>query len=56
MVGFIASLLPGPDTADAAASLLALMEGLGVYLLGGHYSPDQALRALDAHLDLLFTK
>jgi len=54
MVGFVAGLLPGPRSAEAAAGLLALMEGLGVYLLGGHYTPDQALGALDAHLDLLF--
>jgi hypothetical protein len=30
------------------------MEGLGVYLLGGHYTPDTALATLDAHLDLIF--
>jgi AcrR family transcriptional regulator len=54
MAGFIAGLLPGPAAADAAAALLALMEGLGLYLLGGHYSSDRALRALDAHLGLLF--
>jgi hypothetical protein len=30
------------------------MEGLGIYLLGGQYAPEQALRTLDAHLDLLF--
>jgi hypothetical protein len=29
------------------------MEGLGIYLLGGQYTAEQALRALDAHLDLL---
>ena len=54
MVSFIAGLLPGDDRDDAAAGLLALMEGLGVYLLGGQYAPDRALHALDAHLDLLF--
>jgi AcrR family transcriptional regulator len=53
MLGFIASLLPGGE-ADAAA-LLALMEGLGVYLLGGQYTPAQALRALDVQLDRLFS-
>ncbi|WP_405098177.1 TetR/AcrR family transcriptional regulator [Micromonospora sp. NBC_01412] len=51
---FIASILPSPKADDAAAGLLALMEGLGVYLLGGHYTPERALSALDAHLDLLF--
>jgi hypothetical protein len=30
------------------------MEGLGVYLLGGQFTAEQALDALDAHLDLLF--
>ena len=54
MTGFIAGLLPVPDPGAAAAGLLALMEGLGVYLLGGHYSAGQALGALDAHLDRLF--
>ncbi|MEV4825758.1 TetR/AcrR family transcriptional regulator [Micromonospora sp. NPDC049274] len=54
LTGFIASLLPD-DRGDAAATgLLALMEGLGVYLLGGQYTAEQALAALDAHLDLLF--
>ncbi|MGK5685510.1 TetR/AcrR family transcriptional regulator [Actinoplanes sp. URMC 104] len=53
MVDFIASRLPDGTTGSAAA-LLALMEGLGVYLLGGQYTDEQALQALDAHLDLLF--
>jgi hypothetical protein len=30
------------------------MEGLGVYVLGGQYTAEQALSALDAQLDLLF--
>jgi AcrR family transcriptional regulator len=51
LAGFFASLLPVPD---AAEGLLALMEGLGMYVLGGHYTPEQALKALDSHLDLLF--
>ncbi|WP_091602616.1 TetR/AcrR family transcriptional regulator [Micromonospora mirobrigensis] len=38
----------------AAAGLLAAMEGLGVYVLGGHYSAQTALTALDAQLDLIF--
>ena len=54
MVGFIASLLPVPEKEIAARSLLALMEGLGVYLLGGQYSPAEARAALDAQLDLIF--
>ncbi|MFC4019259.1 TetR/AcrR family transcriptional regulator [Micromonospora sp. GCM10011542] len=52
---FIASVLPVRDADAAAAGLLALMEGLGVYLLGGQYTAEQALSALDAHLDLLFS-
>lgn len=51
LVDFFAGLLPAPD---GAAGLLALMEGLGVYLLGGQYTADQALEALDRQLDLLF--
>ena len=54
MTGFIAGLIPAPSAETAAAGLLALMEGLGVYLLGGQYTAEQALDALDAHLDLLF--
>ena len=63
LLTFVAGLLPGrdpaasarrPDPAAAAAGLLALMEGLGVHLLGGQYSPERALQALDVHLDLLF--
>ena len=54
MTGFLAGLIPGPNAETAAAGLLALMEGLGVYLLGGQYTAGQALDALDAHLDLLF--
>ncbi|MEU0549019.1 TetR family transcriptional regulator [Micromonospora sp. NPDC005979] len=53
LTAFIASVLPTNDVA-AAAGLLALMEGLGVYLLGGQYTAEQALDALDAQLDLLF--
>jgi AcrR family transcriptional regulator len=52
-VDFIAGLLPRGGT-TAAAGLLALMEGLGVYVLGGQYTAEQALAALDAQLDLLF--
>ncbi|XVU21870.1 TetR/AcrR family transcriptional regulator [Actinoplanes sp. CA-054009] len=57
MTGFIASLLPdgaGPGARDDAAGLLALMEGLGLYVLGGQYTAEQALAALDAHLGRLF--
>ncbi|MFG1873058.1 TetR/AcrR family transcriptional regulator [Micromonospora arborensis] len=54
LTGFIAGVLPDGHGDAAAAGLLALMEGLGVYLLGGQYTAEQALDALDAHLDLLF--
>ena len=53
MTAFIAGLLPGGD-AGRAAGVLALTEGPGVYLLGGHFSPEQARQALDAQLDLVF--
>ncbi|MET7864686.1 TetR family transcriptional regulator C-terminal domain-containing protein [Micromonospora taraxaci] len=52
---FVAGVLPAGRGDAAAAGLLALMEGLGVYLLGGQYTAEQALGALDAHLDLLFS-
>ncbi|MGC5022917.1 TetR/AcrR family transcriptional regulator [Micromonospora sp. DT47] len=42
------------DPDRAAVGLLAVMEGLGVYLLGGHYPAETALAALDAQLDLIF--
>jgi hypothetical protein len=53
LVDFVAGLLSVHDPVGAAAALLALMEGLGIYLLGGQYTAEQALRALDAQLDLL---
>jgi hypothetical protein len=43
------------DPEPAAAGLLAVMEGLGVHLLGGHYTPADALAALDTHLDMIFS-
>ncbi|TYC05077.1 TetR family transcriptional regulator [Micromonospora sp. WP24] len=56
LTGFVASLLPGPRRQERAAGLLALMEGLGVYLLGGHYPAEEALAALDAQLDVVFAE
>ncbi|MBB2947588.1 AcrR family transcriptional regulator [Actinoplanes lutulentus] len=53
MVSFMAGLLPDGDE-KAAAGLLALMEGLGMYLLGGQYTDAEALAALDAQLERLF--
>jgi AcrR family transcriptional regulator len=44
----------GVDPDRAAVGVLALMEGLGVHLLGGHYGAETALAALDAHLDTIF--
>ncbi|GGQ73847.1 TetR/AcrR family transcriptional regulator [Couchioplanes azureus] len=54
MTGFVAGLLDVADPERAAAGLLALMEGLGVHLLGGHRTAGQALATLDDHLDRLF--
>ncbi|MFC3501596.1 TetR/AcrR family transcriptional regulator [Micromonospora krabiensis] len=51
---FVASLLPGPQPDERAAALLALMEGLGLYLLSGQYDVERALAALDAQLDVAF--
>lgn len=44
----------GVDAVGAGAGLLSLMEGLSIYVLGGHYTGETALRALDAHLSLVF--
>lgn len=60
MLAFVAERIraggprPGIDPDRAAVGLLALMEGLGVHLLGGHYGPETALAVLDAHLDTIF--
>lgn len=59
LLGFIAGQIraganPGVDPERAAVGLLAVMEGLGIYLIGGHYPPETALAALDTQLDLLF--
>jgi AcrR family transcriptional regulator len=57
-VAFVAGLIEGragvPDPVGVAATLIALMEGLGVQLMAGHYSPELARRALDAQLDMVF--
>lgn len=42
------------DPDHAATALLALVDGLGVHVLAGHYSPDDALAVFDAHLDTIF--
>ncbi|GAB1645870.1 TetR/AcrR family transcriptional regulator [Krasilnikovia sp. MM14-A1259] len=64
MVGFIAEQIRAAQAAGdspaglhpthAAAGLLAAMEGLGVYLLGGQYDPDIAVSALDTQLSTIF--
>ncbi|SDM43280.1 TetR/AcrR family transcriptional regulator [Allokutzneria albata] len=43
----------GMTPSQAATGLLALVEGLGMHLLGEHYEPEEALGVLDAHLELL---
>ena len=62
LLGFIAGLIRAGqpagaegrvDAERAAVGLLAVMEGLGIYLLGGHYPSETALAALDTQLDLL---
>ncbi|MFC3995622.1 TetR/AcrR family transcriptional regulator [Nocardiopsis sediminis] len=45
---------PAADPELAAATLLALVDGLGVHALSGQLSADDALAALDAHLGVLF--
>ncbi|GAA3765313.1 TetR/AcrR family transcriptional regulator [Plantactinospora mayteni] len=42
------------DPVHAATALLALVDGLGIHVLSQHYSGEQAVAALDAHLGLLF--
>lgn len=42
------------DPVLAATGLLALFEGLGLHALGGHYPPETALAAFDAHLRTIF--
>jgi hypothetical protein len=58
MLDLVTGLIRGAnrpvDPAGAAAGLLAAMEGLGVYLLGGHYSAETSMAALEAHLDMIF--
>ncbi|WP_306210388.1 TetR/AcrR family transcriptional regulator [Actinoplanes sp. RD1] len=55
LLAHVASMIPTQRPEQDAAGLLAIMEGLGVYLLGGHYSPEQALAALDAYLDKIYS-
>jgi hypothetical protein len=55
VTGMIQATGRAVDPVGAAAGLLALMEGLGVQVLGGHYSAEIAVAALDAQLDLIFS-
>lgn len=48
LIEVFAKLLPGSES--EAAALIALMEGLGLYLIQGFFTPEQALAALDVHL------
>lgn len=45
-----------PDPQRAATVLLALTDGLAAHVLGGYLSPEDALTALDAHLDGVFAR
>lgn len=48
-------LAPGnQDPRRTALTLLALNDGLAAHVLGGFLLPDDALAALDAHLDTIF--
>ena len=42
------------DPASAAITLLALIEGLSMYVLNRYYTAETALAALDAHLSAVF--
>ncbi|AVT28698.1 TetR family transcriptional regulator [Plantactinospora sp. BC1] len=46
--------VPPVDPTHAATALLALVDGLGIHVLSGHYSGEEAVAVLDAHLGLLF--
>ncbi|MEV0714108.1 TetR family transcriptional regulator C-terminal domain-containing protein [Asanoa sp. NPDC050611] len=48
---FFATLMPYA----AATTLLALVEGLGLYLLSGTYTVEDGLRVLDEYLDSVFS-
>jgi len=42
------------DPDHAAMVLLAVVEGLGLYIVSHHYPPDAALAVFDTHLDAVF--
>ena len=41
------------DPAHVARALLALVDGLGLHVLSGHYGPDDAMATFDAYTQLL---
>ncbi|WP_086823974.1 TetR/AcrR family transcriptional regulator [Allokutzneria sp. NRRL B-24872] len=43
----------GMEPLQAATGLVALVEGLGVHVLGEHYAQEEALAVLDAHVELV---
>jgi AcrR family transcriptional regulator len=45
----------GVDSESAATGLLAVTEGLGMYLLTAQTTPEKALKTLDAHLAFVFS-
>jgi hypothetical protein len=47
---------PHVDPRNAAIGFLAFLEGLSLHVLGGHHAAPAALEALDAHLDLVFSR
>ncbi|MBT3080821.1 MULTISPECIES: TetR/AcrR family transcriptional regulator [Streptomyces] len=59
MRGFITQQLrqagaDGVDPDRAATGLMALVDGLGMQLLSRQFAEEEAVAALDAHLDLIF--
>ncbi|MER7745895.1 TetR family transcriptional regulator C-terminal domain-containing protein [Streptomyces bacillaris] len=59
MRGFIAQQLrqagvDGVDPDRAATGLMALVDGLGMQLLSRQFAEEEAVAALDTHLDLIF--
>lgn len=43
-----------PDPKLLAKGLLAMMEGLGLHVLSGHYGPDEAMKAFDTYAEAVF--
>ena len=47
-------LVTGVDPEAESTALLSTVDGLVSHLLVGHYTPDQALATVDAHIGRLF--